>query len=521
MDGRAGGRYHPRCGRTASRRTRRRRCRMQTHQPATDRFAACCCLTIGNSRLGASCQPCPSRRRSGTGRREQPNERTFLMPRIILSLLVGLVGLGSAWSQEPAVWVASPWQHVLRSSEPGGAKSAEVAAARNEYEPLRIIVRAGAQKMAQRAVGGQRPWPDEQRETSRRGNRLFREHYIDIFKPSRAPRRLTSTRMRRSRSRAAGSGQNPPAGECRSPAEPGFLGGSRRIPAPAKYSIVDRPTARRSPSSHVEGPRVLPFTLPRRDRHAEQLRRPRSGAHRQLGMDAGSRVAAVEDQYIDSTGRFPRRWKHRPKWTPEERHRRPAWRRAAADDPEDRHVNALCVLRPGEPEKCRAYLGDMAPICGNKGWLDLAYIYLEASPTTPSSTRRCTAGRADPRLGHQADVHGADRHLNPDWGTLYERYLVPIVVPVRRNNRRQRQKLGEEIWTCNTCQGGRRARSGRSTSPPVHFPRPFWDKLALRGQGFLYWSKSTRRWGRTRGWRTSAISTGARGCCLSRQRCPA
>ena len=65
------------------------------------------------------------------------------MHRMVLALLVGLAGLSLVWSQEPVVWVASPWQHVLRSTEPGGAKSAEIVAARNEYEPLRVIVRAG------------------------------------------------------------------------------------------------------------------------------------------------------------------------------------------------------------------------------------------------------------------------------------------------------------------------------------------------------------------------------------------
>ncbi len=67
------------------------------------------------------------------------------MRRMILSLFVGLAGVGSVWSQELVVWVASPWQHVLRSTEPGDARSAEIIAARNEYEPLRVIIRAGAQ----------------------------------------------------------------------------------------------------------------------------------------------------------------------------------------------------------------------------------------------------------------------------------------------------------------------------------------------------------------------------------------
>ena len=64
------------------------------------------------------------------------------MRQIILSLLVGLTVVGPAWCQDPVVWVASPWQHVLGNTEPGGNRTAEITAARNEYEPLRVIVRA-------------------------------------------------------------------------------------------------------------------------------------------------------------------------------------------------------------------------------------------------------------------------------------------------------------------------------------------------------------------------------------------
>ena len=71
-----------------------------------------------------------------------------------------------------------------------------------------------------------------------------------------------------------------------------------------------------------------------------------------------------------------------PKWTPE----------GGIDDSqtgermrqmvEDRHVNALAVpfAYRDDPEKCRAYLRDMAAYLKQKGWLDLAYIYMEDEP---------------------------------------------------------------------------------------------------------------------------------------------
>ena len=151
------------------------------------------------------------------------------MLRMVLSLLVGLAGLSPVWSQEPVVWVASPWQHVLRSTEPGGAKSAEIVAARNEYEPLRVIIRAGAQALANvRVEASALTGPAGQIEA---GNvALFREHYIHVFKPSYASKAPTGWYPDALIPIAGGRGPcggqvSADAGERRARHEPGRLGG--------------------------------------------------------------------------------------------------------------------------------------------------------------------------------------------------------------------------------------------------------------------------------------------------------
>ena len=106
------------------------------------------------------------------------------MPRIVVSLLVGLAGLCPVWSQEPAIWVASPWQHVLRSTEPGDVKSAEIVAARNEYEPLRVVIRAGTQPLTNVRVEAS-DLTGSAGQIDAGNITLFREHYIDVFEPSR------------------------------------------------------------------------------------------------------------------------------------------------------------------------------------------------------------------------------------------------------------------------------------------------------------------------------------------------
>ncbi|MBN1854095.1 MAG: hypothetical protein JW829_15315 [Pirellulales bacterium] len=198
------------------------------------------------------------------------------MHRIALSLIVGLAGLSPLWSQEPVIWVASPWQHVLRSSEPGEAESAEIVAGRNEYEPLRVIIRAGVEALANvRVEASALTGPEGRIDAS--NITLFREHYINIDKPSHA--------------------SNAPTGW-------------------------------------------------------------------------------YPDALIPILGDI---W---PKWTPEDgiddSHSGERLRRMV----QDRHVNSLCVpfAYRTEPEKCRDYLRDMAAYLRSKGWLDLAYIYMEDEP---------------------------------------------------------------------------------------------------------------------------------------------
>lgn len=105
------------------------------------------------------------------------------MSRTILSLCVSLTIVGPVWSQEPVVWVASRWQHVLRSTEPGDARSAKISAARNEYEPLRVIIHASSQELTDvRVTAADLTGPAGR--IAATNIALFREHYIDIFQPS-------------------------------------------------------------------------------------------------------------------------------------------------------------------------------------------------------------------------------------------------------------------------------------------------------------------------------------------------
>ena len=426
------------------------------------------------------------------------------MHRMVLALLVGSAGLSPVWSREPAVWVASPWQHVLRGTEPGGAKSAEIVAARNEYEPLRVIIHAGGQALADvRVEAGALTGPAGRIEA---GNvKLFREHYIHVFQPSYRSEAPTGWYPDALIPIAGGDpAAKYPAMPMR--VEPGTNQGVwvdvyvPRNTAPGEYSGTITVTADGARLGSVPVKlRVQPFTLP--DDIAMRSNFGGLGGRlaRQLGMDAGSEeFAAVEDQYIDTL------LAHRaipsslgdiwPKWTPE----------GGIDDSssgerlramvQDRHVNALCVpfAYRTEPEKCKAYLRDVAAYLRSKGWLDLAYIYMEDEPNNAEQYETVR------RQGALIRESGIKRLCTEqtvtsksEWGTLYGAVDIwcPLWCLYDEKTARRRQELGEEIWTYTAlCQGKGTAPFWQIDFPPVHFRAPFWVSWHYGVKGFLYWS---------------------------------
>lgn len=426
------------------------------------------------------------------------------MLRIILSLLVVLTGSSPVWSQQPVVWVASPWQHVLRSTAPGEATVAEIVAARNEYEPLRVIVRAGSQELTNvRVEASALSGPAGQ--IAAANVALFREHYIDVFEPSRRS--------------SAPAGWYPDAliplvgGDpaAKYPGMPVRVQAATnqgfwvdvyipREAAPGKYSGTITVTADGAQVGVVPVQlRVLPFALP--DEIAMRSNFGSLGGRlaRDLELDAGSaEFAAVEDLYIDtllahrgipsSLGNI---W---PKWTPEDGIDDSASGERLRTMVEDRHVNALSVpfAYRNEPEKCRAYLRDLAAYLRSKGWLDLAYIYLEDEP---NDAEQYETVRQQGELIRESGIRRLCTEQtvtsNPEWGTLYGAVDIwcPLWCLYDEPTARQRQALGEQIWTYTAlCQGKGTAPFWQIDFSPVHFRAPFWVSWHYGVKGFLYWS---------------------------------
>ena len=80
---------------------------------------------------------------------------------------------------------------------------------------------------------------------------------------------------------------------------------------------------------------------------------------------------------------------------------------------------------------------------------------------------------------------------DPAWGTLYGAVDIwcPLWCLYDENTARERQAVGEEIWTYTAlCQGNGKAPFWQIDFPPVQFRAPFWVSWREGVKGFLYWS---------------------------------
>ena len=143
---------------------------------------------------------------------------------------------------------------------------------------------------------------------------------------------------------------------------------------------------------------VLPFTLPDEIAMRSNFGGLGGGLARHLGHGARLPKSLPRSRTSTSircslTARSLRHWETSgPQWTPEggiDDSRTGPRMRAMV---EDRHVNALCVpfAYRDEPEKCKAYLHDLAAYLRSKGWLELGPTSTwKTSPIMRSNTRPC------------------------------------------------------------------------------------------------------------------------------------
>ncbi len=163
---------------------------------------------------------------------------------------------------------------------------------------------------------------------------------------------------------------------------------------------------------------------------------------------------------------------------------------------EKRHINALSFPFPryADPQDTREHMGALAEYLRERGWLDLAYVYMKDEPNNAEEyeivrQQGALIQEADPGILRMCTEQTVTSNL--EWGDLYG--AVDIWCPLwglwDEETARERLALGERLWSYTAlCQRDERNPFWQIDFPPVVYRAPYWTSWHYDIEGFLYWS---------------------------------
>ena len=425
--------------------------------------------------------------------------------------LVIAVLLGATAQQDATVWVASPWQRVLRDSPAGNQTEAHIKAAANEYEPVRLIVSAG-KEMLKDVTAEVSDLRSGEHVIEASHVQMFRAHYLHIPEPSFRTKNPTGWYPD-----ALIPFVDPQTGEdlhgavydsvpfvCK-PGQNAEIWCDIYVPPSTPAGLyrgaVTVTAGKRELTKVPVELQVWGFELP-----AELAMRSNFGAlgSRMTSMVApgstAEEAAAIEQLYVAELLR------HRavpsslgdiwPAWTPDGGIEETGQAERLRAIVEKEHVNALRVpVHFGDNSgQTKAHLTAIANWLRDLGYLDLAYIYLRDEP---NDAEQYEMVRQQGKLIHEAAPDLARMCTeqtitsNTEWGNLYG--AVDIWCPLwglwDEPTANERLRLGERLWSYTAlCQGPKTTPWWQIDMEPVHFRAPFWVSWRYNITGFLYWS---------------------------------
>ncbi len=425
----------------------------------------------------------------------------------LVPVAIGLLACCTVWAEQPSVWVASPWQHVLRDSKRGSKRTVTLQAARHEYEPFRIIISGGDTGVCNVNVIAS-DLVSSSNTIAAQNLTLFREHYVHLTKPSYHS--------------SAPLGWYPDAlipfvnPEDGSPLDGSLYDAVPFDVAPATnqgvwvdvYVPADTPPDkyRGTVTVMTEGEllgtvpiklTVWDFTLPQSITMRSNFGAIIPAVASRHGMEFESKAfREVQLRYVSTLldhRCVPDVWSLDiwPHWNEETQTLNDTGqgenlRRLLADG----RVNAL---RVPEGPKTPAYLKALTDYLRQHNCLQIAYFYLFDEPNNAEQYARV---RREGELIHTA-APGLKTlcteqtvPTDPAWGDLYGYVDIwcPLWTFYDEETARQRQDLGEEIWSYTALTGAPGVPWWEIDSPPVMFRAPFWTSWHYGLRGFLYWS---------------------------------
>ncbi len=427
--------------------------------------------------------------------------------------LVALVA--TAASAEMEVWTAPAMTRVQPESAPTGERQIAISAARNEWEPFQVIVTARGEALSDVTVEATH-LVGRRRRIARRNIHLFREHYIQVTRPSYRcdtppgwwPDALIpfenplggsfGEAKYRAQPFAVAAGKNQPIwGEVFVPSEarPGEYKGSisiraadgQRATVPMSLTVYDftlpsvpsvrsdfGSVSRAAPQHGLEA--GDPAFLPIEERYHRAMI-----AHRIMpaapdrchprGLPDGSIDASeshgVLKHYIESLGLNSIRLR----------------RGAPYDD-------ALGADRATAIQ----YLRNLQSYLEANGWADMAYFYVLDEPNDAEAYERVRQWAA---LIHEGSpklkVLCTEQTItsNPEWGDLYGAVdiWVPLWALYDEPTAAERLAKDEELWGYTAlCQGKEPSPYWQLDFPVLNYRLPLWINWRCGITGLLYWT---------------------------------
>jgi hypothetical protein len=429
-----------------------------------------------------------------------------------LSLLLLVVFFSSCTNNDIKVWVASPWQHVLQNTPPGGLQNVTLRAAANEYEPFRIIVHNESKSKLNGLNVTITSLTSTNGVINASNIQLYRANYLHVTKPSirsknpagwypdaLIPFTAPATEKKSSKITyvaapfSVDTAMNAevwcdlyvPAGT-----KPGTYSGKVQVMM-GKRIVSDIPVTLN----------VWDFELPANISMLSHFGSFNSDAVKMMGLTAGTKeYLEVEEMYnkellknraVPSTP--SNIW---PEWNEKDGLIEKGETERIKKLVEVDHFNALDIpfRYKDESKKCKAYLAATAKWLKGLGYLDKAYIYLEDEPNDAKEyeiVRRQGAliKAAYPGIARMCTEQTISS--DPKWGTLYG--AVDIWCPLwglwDEKTAKERLSKGEKLWSYTAlCQMDEGTPFWQVDMHPLSFRSPMWLSWHFDITGFLYWS---------------------------------
>lgn len=438
-------------------------------------------------------------------------DKFLLIKSLLLVSVLAIINF-SCIRKDCTVWVASPWQKVLRNTPPGDLQSVTIKAASNEYEPFRLIIHNSKETPLKNINVNISSLKSSLGEISASNIKLYHANYFHATRPSPRTENLTGW-YPDALIPFSGSGYEKEQGDVPFIADPFDLDTAQnaevwcdlfvpRGTKPGIYTgVASVSVGKKNVADIPVNLTVWDFELPAKIAMSSYFGGMQKSAVKLMGFEPGSKqFLEMEELYnqellknraVPSTPENV--W---PQWNEKEGIIEQGETERIKRLVEVDHFNALDIpfRYKNEPEKCKAYLKATAEWLKKLGYLKMSYIYLEDEPNNAIQydlvrKQGSLIKSADPGISRLCTEQTITS--NQDWGNLYG--AVDIWCPLwglwDEATANERLAKGEKLWSYTAlCQGPVETPWWEIDMDPVNFRTPMWISWKYNITGFLYWA---------------------------------